>query len=264
MNTRPGENTKKKKVFIYRLVVITLLIFVVLAVEIGTTIPYASNSFRGFIKSIELLLAPFAIAMSALLGALAALSAISSNRQEFVRRTTINQLNALDLDHEYWDATSKLIRRVELIRRLKKDENHQSLTETQLLNIDYHNVIRRLEWLIESSEYGYIDEKILAYRKAALINFIFKACEKVIHAKQEAHRKRYYIHDTKANNDSPHSERKVDNKRGTSPLVYRYISDNNIRQKLINSAIDQASDVDKEKHENTNTNMCRKIFNFFT
>ncbi len=166
-----------------------------------------------------------AIICSSLVGGYIALAAVISNRKEFVRKNTIEQLNQLDRDIDYWNKASELIKH---IKQLGKEGENHDLSITIMKKLNVHDVLRPLEWLMESAYNGNVDVQLLANRKAAMIDFLYNSCKKVIEDKQDEHCRRYSAprKNTKCTNE------KCAGGKCTSRLVYKYISDDEYRTLL--------------------------------
>ncbi|HCE4658561.1 TPA: hypothetical protein NGT07_004460 [Vibrio parahaemolyticus] len=204
--------------------------------------------------------APLTIFLSACLGVLSAVFAAMSSRRETVRQNTLDLLNKLDSDGEYWMEADKLTCTINHFRQKRVDNkfcSHKSLVKcncslSSLAEIDkefeeYVNlnpyskltnkvnnhqtnayvrtnlVIRKMEWLCERAENGLIDYTMLAKRKGVMINFIYDACESIICQKISTHSEKYgsYGDETKS-------------------LVYSHISQKKIRAKLYRKALKEA------------------------
>ncbi|EOX4914754.1 hypothetical protein NDJ09_09305 [Vibrio alginolyticus] len=208
--SRPGEKVKAPSY-----IVMILLIFIG-AVGVCVSISLIDNE----CFDVSDLVSPIAIIFSALLGAFVALKAIASNRREYVRKNTLDVLNNLEMDNEYWTVATSLISRIDKYKQQGK--TLPILTEDQLDGIPYHKVLRRLEWLIESAYLGHIDWKELAYRKAVMIDYLHKTCFKLIKEKQDIHGGRY-------------SEE-------TKPLVYQHLADCQLVKNLLQEAKAKANE----------------------
>ncbi|MGL1471812.1 DUF4760 domain-containing protein [Vibrio parahaemolyticus] len=207
---------------------------------------------------------PLTILLSACLGVLSAVFAAMSNRRETVRQNTLDLLNRLDSDNDYWMEADKLTCAINHYRekRVQSDKcKHTSISECkcQLPSLseidkefeDFINsnpnsklaekvnsqqtnayvrtnlVIRKMEWLCERAESGLINYHMLAKRKGTMINFTYDACEQIIHKKKEAHSLKYGTYGT-----------------NTSSLVYNHICQKKIREKLYKTAIKISNDIE--------------------
>jgi hypothetical protein len=246
---KPGKTLK--------LIKYVLITFIVSILFVGTLLLVCKHGFF-----FTYLITPLTIMLSASLGVLSAVMAASSNRRETLRQNTLKMLNHLDSDTDYWTEADKLTQAIaygrskfrangkchqqakvcdtELLQCeccFKQDEINQLFAEylsTDLssklaekirngkcdTSVDVNLVIRKMEWLCEQASLGLIDEGILGKRKGVMINFVYCACKQIIEAKQKNHADKYGVLG-----------------KETSHLVYRFISDKQLRCQLLKYAI---------------------------
>jgi hypothetical protein len=243
---RPGVTLK--------FITITSIVFIAIILALAISF-YLDDSVMFYSK----LITPFTIMLSANLGVLSAVLAAGSNRRETVRQNTLNMLNKLDSDTQYWTEVDKLIQAINYARKqwlANKQCKHicdaeltqcKCCLEVEQINNclnDYLNknpqsrlftkgmsrqecdisfVIRKMECLCEQASLGLIDEKILGRRKGVVINYVYDACKKIIEDKQNSHIYKYGF---------------IGHKTGR--LVYQFISDSDLRSRLLSHAVKES------------------------
>ncbi|WP_447472886.1 hypothetical protein [Vibrio harveyi] len=226
----PGARIRKTS----RLVEIFIVLAAItsfLLVYIASNCPSSSkDNLSSFCKVSSDLFAPSFILLSSLIGARIALISILSNRREFVRKNTIDVLNALEQDDIYWQASTELISRIEAIMAARCPEcpngRVECLEQEELEKIDYDIVLRKLEWLMELAYLGHLDWQELAKRKGAMINYVYTACAIVIANKVERHALRYGA--------------------GTAYLVYQHLRTREFRELLYDEVRDPGNNKTRD------------------
>ncbi|MBO0170243.1 hypothetical protein J0680_23155 [Vibrio parahaemolyticus] len=206
------------------------------------------------------IITPLTVLLSANLGVLSAVIAAMSSRRETIRQNTLDLLNKLDSDDEYWCEVDKLTCAINHFRQQRvRDKicHHSHLAECSCpfptlgdvyqefdkyiqsnenskyaLRVNNYQtkahvranlVLRKMEWLCERAENGLIDYSMLAKRKGVIINFIYDACRTIINQKIDSHTERYSIYG-----------------KATKTLVYNHLCNKRIRAKLYSEAVKQS------------------------